>query len=169
MVRRYGKNLWAVGNHMADKLKTLENARCREIGRSCVCYNLRKAARATTRLYEDFLKPTGLRVTQFSVLMATHLRGPITVTKLADLTVTERTTLTRNLTVLEKKGFLHIEAGKDRRERQVTISEKGREAVMAAIPLWDMAQARIEKGLGKDRTGSFLQDISEVTSLARNP
>lgn len=154
---------------MADKLKTLESERCMGIGRSCVCYNLRKAARAITRLYEDFLKPTGLRATQFSVLMAAHLRGPITLTRLADLTVTERTTLTRNLTILEKRGFLHIEAGRDRRERQVSITEEGRNVLMAAIPLWEIAQALIEKGFGKDRMGSFLRDISEVISLTRNP
>jgi DNA-binding MarR family transcriptional regulator len=154
---------------MADKLKISERARCMEIGRSCVCYNLRKVTRAITRLYENFLKPTGLRATQFSVLMAAHLRGPITLTRLANLTVTERTTLTRNLNILEKKGFLHIEAGTDRRERQVTITEQGREVLMSAIPLWEMAQALIENGLGKDRMGSFLQDISEVISLTHSP
>jgi len=154
---------------MADKLKTLESARCKEIGRSCACYNLRRAARAITRLYEDFLRPSGIKATQYSILMAAHLRGPITLTRLADLIVTERTTLTRNLTILEKKGFLHIEVGRDRRERQVTITEQGREALIAAIPLWEMAQAHIEKGLGKDRMGRFLEDLSEATSLARNP
>ncbi len=153
---------------MADRPKTLESARCKEIGRSCACYNLRRAARAITRLYDDFLKPSGLRATQYSVLMAAHIRGPVTLTKLADLTVTERTTLTRNLTLLEKKGFLRIGVGIDRRERRVAITEHGREALMAAIPLWELAQAQIEKGLGKDRMGCFLRDLSEITSLARN-
>lgn len=154
---------------MTDWLKTLASARCREIGRSCACYNLRRAARAITRLYDDFLRPSGLRTTQFSVLMAAHLRGPITLTKLAEMTVTERTTLTRNLTLLEKKDYLRIEAGSDRRERKVAITEQGREALTVAIPLWEMAQAHIEKGLGSDRMGSFLKDLMEITSLARNP
>jgi DNA-binding MarR family transcriptional regulator len=152
---------------MTDRLKTLESAKCKEIGRSCACYNLRRAARAITRLYDDFLRPSGLRATQYSMLMAAHLRGPIALTKLAVLTVTERTTLTRNLTLLEKKGFLQIEEGSDRRERHVTITEPGREALFLAIPLWEMAQAHIEKGLGKDRMGSLLRDLSEITSLAR--
>jgi DNA-binding MarR family transcriptional regulator len=153
---------------MAGKLKNEEIARCEEIGRSCACYNLRRAARAITRLYDDYLRPSGLKATQFTVLMATHLRGPITLTGLADLIITERTTLTRNLNILENKGLLNIEAGKDRRERLVTISEKGRETLKAAIPLWEMAQTRIEKGLGKDQLESFLEDLSEVTSLARS-
>jgi len=168
MVRRCRTNFWEIRNSMSEKLKTLESDRCAEIGRSCICFNLRKAARATTRLYEDFLKPTSLRVTQYSVLMTAHLRGPITLTSLSDLMVTERTTLTRNLTILEKKGFLNIEAGRDRRERYVTITDEGREVLMAAIPLWEKAQAHIEKGLGRDRMGRLLADLSATTSLARD-
>jgi DNA-binding MarR family transcriptional regulator len=89
------------------------------------------------------------------------------LTKLAKLTVTERTTLTRNLTILEKKGFILIEPGSDRRQRQVTITEQGLEVLTAAIPLWEKAQAHIEKGLGENRMGSLLKDLSEITALAR--
>jgi DNA-binding MarR family transcriptional regulator len=153
---------------MEENGKKLDSAKCREIGRSCVCYNLRRAARAMTKLYDDFLRPSGLRTTQFSLLMAAELRGPVTVTKLAELTVTERTTITRNLTILEKKGFIRIEQGSDRRERKVSLTEKGREALVNALPLWREAQAHVEEGLDGDRVGSFLQDLSEVVNLARS-
>ncbi|MDR3567816.1 MAG: MarR family winged helix-turn-helix transcriptional regulator [Syntrophobacteraceae bacterium] len=154
---------------MADNQKILDPQKCMEIGRSCACYNLRRAARATTRLYDDCLKPSGLRTTQYSVLMAAKLRGPITLTKLAQITVTERTTLTRNLTVLEKKGLVLIEAGKDRRERRVSITEQGEEALIAAIPLWEAAQAHIEQGLGRQRVGALLGDLSAIISISRTP
>lgn len=153
---------------MATDSKILDTARCEETGRSCACYNLRRAARAITRLYDDFLRPGGLRSTQFSMLMVARVRGPVTLTKLAEMTVTERTTLTRNLTILEKKGLIVIEPGKDRRERQVSITERGLEALMKAIPLWEAAQAHIEQGLGGDRMGSLLKDLSEIISLARD-
>ncbi|HAA05509.1 MAG TPA: MarR family transcriptional regulator, partial [Syntrophobacteraceae bacterium] len=120
---------------MATDPKILDSVRCKEIGRSCACYNLRRAARAITRLYDDFLRPSGLRSTQYSVLMVARLRGPVTLTKLAEMTVNERTTLTRNLTILEKKGLILIEPGKDRRERQVSITERGQEVLIATIPL----------------------------------
>ena len=160
-------NLESELDMMANKPKMLDPVRCTEIGRSCACYNLRRAARATTRLYDDFLKPSGLRSTQYSMLMVAGLRGPVTLTKLAEMTVTERTTLTRNLTILERKGFILIEPGMDRRERRVTITEQGREALMAAIPLWEAAQAHIEHGLGGDRMGSLLKSLSEIISLSR--
>jgi DNA-binding MarR family transcriptional regulator len=143
-------------------------SKCREIGRSCACYNLRKASRALTRLYDDFLRPCGLRTTQVSLLMSARLKGPLSMTKLADLTVTERTTLTRNLTVLEKKGLIRIEQGSDRREREVDLTERGLEALDSAIPLWEKAQAYVENGLGEDRMGKLLSDLSQIVSLARN-
>jgi len=96
------------------------------------------------------------------------LRGPLTLTKLAKATVTERTTLTRNLTILEKMGFILIEPGQDRRERQVSITEQGKRVLMEAIPLWEAAQAHIEQGLGGDRMGSMLKDLSEIIALSRN-
>jgi DNA-binding MarR family transcriptional regulator len=154
---------------MASLPITLDSARCREIGRSCACYNLRRAARATTRLYDDFLRPSGLRSTQYSMLMAARLRGPVTLTKLAKMTVTERTTLTRNLNILEKKGLVRIEAGEDRRERQVSITRRGQEALGAAIPMWEAAQSHIEQGLRGDRMASLLKCLSEIVSLSREP
>ncbi|MFP5212849.1 MAG: MarR family winged helix-turn-helix transcriptional regulator [Acidobacteriota bacterium] len=110
-----------------------------------------------------------MRSTQYSMLMAARVRGPVTLTKLAEITVTERTTLTRNLTVLEKKGFILIEPGKDRRERQVSITERGLEALMVAIPLWEAAQAHIEQRLGGSRMDGLLKDLSDVISLSSNP
>ncbi len=153
---------------MVNGPKSLDSARCKEIGRSCVCYNLRRAARATTRLYDDFLRPSGLRSTQYSMLMVARVLGPVTLTKLAEMTVTERTTLTRNLSILEKKGLIVIEPGKDRRERQVSITERGLKVLMEAIPLWEAAQAHIEQGLGVDRMDSLLKDLSEIISLSRD-
>jgi DNA-binding MarR family transcriptional regulator len=100
--------------------------------------------------------------------MAANLRGPITLTKLAKVTVTERTTLTRNLTILEKMGFILIEPGQDRRERQVSITEQGERVLLEAIPLWEAAQAHMEQGLGGDRMGSLLKDLSEIIALSRN-
>jgi len=102
------------------------------------------------------------------MLMVARVLGPVTLTKLAEMTVTERTTLTRNLTILEKKGLIVVEPGKDRRERQVSITERGLEVLMEAIPLWEAAQEHIEQGLGGDRMDSLLKDLSEIISLSRD-
>lgn len=152
---------------MAKDSKELDSARCRAIGRSCACYNLRRAARATTRLYDEFLRPSGLRSTQYSMLMAARVQGPVTLMKLAEMTVTERTTLTRNLSILSKKGLVVVEPGEDRRERLVSITEEGLRVLTEAIPFWEAAQAHIEQGLGGERMVGLLKSLSEIISLSR--
>jgi DNA-binding MarR family transcriptional regulator len=146
--------------------KPVEMAQCEEIGRTCACYKVRKAARAVTKLYEEVLRPSGLRPTQFSLLMATRIRGPVTVSKLAQATVMDRTTLTRNLQILEKRGFISIKPGGDRREREVNLTPLGMEALAQAIPLWEEAQERVRHGLGEERLQNLLGDLSAMTSVA---
>ncbi|MEE8273100.1 MAG: MarR family transcriptional regulator, partial [Alphaproteobacteria bacterium] len=67
----------------------------------CTCFNLRKAARAVTQLYDAALGPSGLRATQFSLIAALGVRGAPTISQLAKAMVMDRTTLTRNLKPLE--------------------------------------------------------------------
>ena len=98
---------------MAGQLQRAELAHCT----SCACFSLRKVTRAVTQLYDEMLRPAGLRGTQFSLLVAVQMAGPVGVTRLAELTVMDRTTLTRNLELLQKQGLIEIAAGADRRSR----------------------------------------------------
>jgi DNA-binding MarR family transcriptional regulator len=145
----------------------LEIAECKEIGRTCACFKVRKAARAITKLYEEVLRPSGLRATQFSLLMATRVMGPVTVVKLAQVMVMDRTTLTRNLQLLETRGLITIKPGEDRREREVNLTAEGMEVLAKAVPLWEEAQERVQKGLGEERLQNLLGDLSEMISMAR--
>src|SRR5262245_66593924 len=78
-------------------------------GSSCVCFNIRKAARAVTQLYDQRLRPFGLRSTQLPILAKTLILEPVTVTRLAEATLTDRTTLTRNLRLPEQQWRLRID------------------------------------------------------------
>ncbi len=133
----------------------------------CVCANLRMASRAITQLYDEELRPTGLRLTQFSILGATKAMEPVTVTQLAEATVTDRTTLTRNLKLLEKRGLIRVQVGNDRREREVTLTDRGTEALIRGLPLWHKAQARVVKGLSERRWKGLRGELSAVVSLTR--
>jgi DNA-binding MarR family transcriptional regulator len=144
---------------------SLEIDKCKEIGRTCACFKVRKAARAITKLYEEVLRPSGLRATQFSLLMATRVLGPVTVVKLAEVMVMDRTTLTRNLRILEKRRLITIKPGEDRREREVSLTAAGLGALAKAIPLWQEAQNRVKKELGEERLQNLLGDLSEMISL----
>src|SRR3954465_8869802 len=81
----------------------------------CTCFNLRKASRAVTQLYDEFLRPSGLRATPFSLLMLIRGLGPLRITELAEEAVMDRTTLKRNLELLQREGLVHIASGEDAR------------------------------------------------------
>src|SRR3989441_4583707 len=102
---------------------------------TCTCGELRKAARAITLLYDNAFKSSGLLSTQFGVLQVIYDIDSIRISDLADKLGMDRTTLTRNLSVLERQGFIKISSGKDHRTRNVTATQKGRNAVAKAIPL----------------------------------
>lgn len=132
--------------------------------RNCACFSLRKAARAVTQLYDEILKPTGIRAAQFSLLVAAKAYGPVTVTRLAEMGVMDRTTLTRNLKPLERKGLVNVVSGKDQRTRLITLTILGQDALAGALPLWKKAQARVVEILGPQRWSSVQSDLREVVS-----
>src|SRR4051794_20846562 len=95
----------------------------------CVCGNLRMAARLVTQRYDDALRPVGLRIMQFTLLARLHAAGAIIMTELAEAAALDRTTLTRNLKPLIERGYVRTVSGKDRRERLVALTDRGREAL----------------------------------------
>ena len=150
-----------VGRAMTKaNFEALNRAECFEMGRSCACANLRKAARLVTQLYDESIRPSGLRGTQFALLMAVKGLGPVTVTKLAQSTMMDRTTLGRNLRPLEKRRLIRIMAGEDQRVREITLTDQGLEALMKALPFWKKAQSHMIEGLGEERLNTLLNDCS---------
>jgi DNA-binding MarR family transcriptional regulator len=110
----------------------------------CACSNLRRATRAVTAMYDAALAPSGLRITQFSVLIALARLGPLPVTRLAAEVAIDRSTMGRNLDPLERRGFVRIKIGAaDQRERIAHLTAAGGRAIEAARPYWHSAQERI--------------------------
>ena len=136
-------------------------------GQACACFNVRKTARVVTQLYDEILRPTGLRITQFALLMAARSLEPVTVTRLAKLGAMDRTTLTRNLRPLEEQGLIRIAPGADRRERQVTLTPRGHQTLTTAFPLWQEAQARIAKGFGQERLQRLYTELADLRAISR--
>src|SRR5579885_2330875 len=83
----------------------------------CTCANLRRASRAVTRLYNRELKPDGIEVTQFTLLMALERTGEISQGRLGEILALDSTTLTRMLDLLKKRGWVRAKEGDDRRVR----------------------------------------------------
>ena len=134
---------------------------------NCVCFNLRKAARAVTQVYDDILRPTGLRVTQLSLLQVLQIAGKVSVSQLAELAVMDRTTLARNLDLLEGEGLVRIQPGQeDARVREVTLTEAAKKKLAAALPYWEKAQAQVTQRLGRGRSDQLLSDLFATVAAA---
>jgi len=97
----------------------------KKIGRTCACFNLRRAARVVTQRFDQVFRDTLITANQFSILMASYNQEGITLTKLAKALGMERTTLSRNLLLLERKGLVTIATGGDRRQRRIKITQDG--------------------------------------------
>ncbi|GAA5064004.1 MarR family winged helix-turn-helix transcriptional regulator [Haladaptatus pallidirubidus] len=113
--------------------------------KDCHCLAARRRAREITRLYEEKLRPHGLRATQFSVLAALALKGPTPLGELADVLGLERTTLTRSANRLGDEGWVADAESEDARERRLRLTPAGREKVESAYPAWKEAQDEVDR------------------------
>ncbi len=117
---------------------------------TCSCASLRRLTRRVTQYYDHALKPGGLRVTQYSILVhIAHAEG-LSLTELADRLDLDRTTLTRNLGPLEKAGWIELTAGPDRRSRSVRLTPAGARLAERAAPLWRAAERGFRQTVGQE-------------------
>ena len=117
---------------------------------ACVCISIRKASRKLTARYDADLAPAGINLAQFSLLRNIRRHGPVSLTLLADIVDLDRSTLGRNVRVLERQGLVAIAAGKDQREATLTLTDNGKSTLEAAVPLWEGTQRAIGTKLGAD-------------------
>lgn len=134
----------------------------------CACLTLRGTARAVTQMYDEILKPSGLKATQFSVLAAVATEGPASMTEISKALVMDRTTLTRNLKPMMDRGLVKEGAGtRDRRQRQIVITGEGKAVLSKALPLWKKAHGQIVDGIGHARWRGMTRLLDEAISLSQ--
>lgn len=132
----------------------------------CACLKLRGAARVVTQMYDEILRPSGLKATQFSVLAAVATTGPASMTAISNALVMDRTTLTRNLKPLMGRGLIKPSKGKDRRQHPIEITSKGETTLARALPLWKRAHDQIITGVGFARWQGMVRLLEETINLS---
>ena len=115
----------------------------------CYCAVLRAAARKTTAIYDAALASTGVNLAQFSLLRKIQRAAPVSLSELGRLAELDRSTIGRNIKVLQRMGLARVTPGEDQREATVTLDEGGLVVLRDGAPLWDEAQRRIEEKLGE--------------------
>jgi DNA-binding MarR family transcriptional regulator len=121
----------------------------------CFCLASRQTARKITRLYDGYMQKSGIRATQFTILSQLMLRGEMPIGKLAGILGMERTTLSRNLTLLQQRKWISIRAGDDPRARMIGITAQGKGIVRRGFTHWAQAQAHVARLLGADGEGAL--------------
>ena len=129
---------------------------------ACICIAVRKAGRRLTARYDAALAPAGINLAQFSLLRTIDRHGPLSLTHLSELTELDRSTLGRNVRVLERLGLVQLETGADQREARVQLSDDGEAALDRAMPLWRAAQTRINDKLGPGRAAELTALLSAL-------
>ena len=124
------------------------------------------AARAVTRLYDEVLRSVGLRATQLAVLVAAANESVVSITELAKFMGMDRSTLTRNLTPLEREGLIRVGNEGWRRSRTVAITQKGRSRLRAALPFWEKAQETLRQKLGSRKWPVIMADLNDLIRAA---
>jgi DNA-binding MarR family transcriptional regulator len=134
----------------------------------CACFDLRKAARAVSRMYDDVLRGTGLNNTQFSLLRLIRAEKELSVSTLGRYTVMDRTTITRALAPLQRDRLVASRPGADKRIRIVSLTNKGHKLVADAEPHWRRAQAALLEVIGEDRWSAMRSLLRDTTRMVRH-
>jgi DNA-binding MarR family transcriptional regulator len=130
----------------------------------CMCASFRRASRALTQLYDEALRPVGLRATQFTILQALSLAGEVSQGGLAQILAMDSTTLTRTLRIMGREGWIAERRGEDRRERLLRLAKAGRHQFKRALPSWEKAQAQLGRQQGDKRWHALMKLTNEVTT-----
>ena len=131
---------------------------------ACLCIDLRTAAQQLTQTYDEALAPSGISVTQLSQMaMIQKLDGP-TLKSLSEASQLERSTLGRNLRVLEKLGLVTMKPGADARTKTIHLTRKGHNAFKKAVPLWHGVQKELLQRLGlsgREQLDNMLEALTQ--------
>ncbi len=136
--------------------------------KGCLGFAVRRNARAMAQYYDAALAPAGVKGTQFALLNAVFLLGHPGMQELAEALGMDRTTLTRNLRPLETQRLVALRSGVDRRERHIVLTERGEATLAAAQRRWEAAHGRLVDRLGAQRTRRLLEDLADLTALAKD-
>lgn len=133
----------------------------------CICGNLRRASRVVTKIYDHYLQPIDIKITQYSLLLAIQRMESVTISQLADEVMLERTTCTRNLKILADKNFITMQQGRDKRAKHVSLTDEGAARIDEARPLWANAQEYLFNEIGLDQSVDLLNELGRIVNMLR--
>lgn len=132
----------------------------------CASFNFRRTARAVTRLYDMALQESGIRSTQFAILVGIAKSQPVSIGALADVLVIDSTTLTRSLRLLQKEGLVAISKRAAMRQRFLTVTAKGERTLARSLPAWRAAHERFVATIGSEYWDEMRSELERLAHVA---
>jgi DNA-binding MarR family transcriptional regulator len=131
----------------------------------CYAINLKRAANSITKFYDKMLEQTAVTVSQFSLLNDIKLIEPCSKSGLAVYAKLDPSTITRNIKLLKKDGYINDDSAPGSRESQISLSVLGHEKVSAGLALWKKAQRRIQEEIGPEALNQLKKTLEIIENI----
>ena len=132
----------------------------------CASFNFRRTARAVTQVYDAALQESGIRSTQFAILVGIAKHQPVSIGALAEVLTIDQTTLTRSLRLLQKEGLITISERSTMRQRFLTIAPKGARTLARSLPLWRKAHKEFVATIGAEYWTNLRNELERLAHVA---
>ncbi len=139
------------------------------IAQDCISVRLRLLNRVVTNLYDDALRPVGLKVSQLNILVVTAKVGLARPAEVCDLLKLDTSTLSRNVERMRGRGWLEIVPGEDARAQPFRLTVQGTRLLQRAFPAWERAQKKACQLLGEDGVALLTRTAKKLRMLQANP
>jgi DNA-binding MarR family transcriptional regulator len=153
-------------NNPAASLQTAGSSPYIRRGNECAFANVKLLSRVLTTLYDDALRPSGLRASQLALLWAIAAMEPVELSRLGMVTLTDQTTLSRTIANLKRERLVSVRPAVDRRVKMVSLTPSGRRRFEEAMPFWETAQTRVAALLPLDQVRRLARDVRRSARAA---
>ncbi|MAQ07113.1 MAG: hypothetical protein CMN50_05375 [SAR116 cluster bacterium] len=124
----------------------------------CNCYTIRKISSKISKIYDNALNTVDLKITQYAILKYIIILKKTSLKNLSTAMDYNRSTLGRNIRVLERKKLIRFNKGEDKREVEITITDDGQKIFKIARQSWENINNQISENLGKNKR-KMLEEI----------
>lgn len=132
----------------------------------CASLNFRRTARAVTRLFDAGMQKSGMRSTQFAILVGIAKKQPVAIGALGEILMVDQTTLTRSLRLLQKEGLISASERSTMRRRFLQVTPKGEQALARALPYWRKTQSDFQAAVGRNYWNELRAELERLAKLA---
>ena len=123
----------------------------------CYCINLRRAANALTKCYDQALAHLALTASQFALLVELQAMGPCSKVELANSARLDKSTITRNIKTLKEKNLVADLSERGRRNSQLIVTPLGLDRINESMSHWRQMQAKVREKLGPENIAALYQ------------